>query len=259
MEMRTSPNDDLADRACRMCGNPVPAPPFAHVSGSFCCESCYLRAKDAQVADFASLEKETALAEALATALDLREHETGLHSRRVACHTLELARRSVTNSTERLRQIYWGALLHDIGKIGVPDSILLKQGPLSAEEWQEMRSHAGKGYRIVSKMPGMQEAAEIVWCHEERFDGSGYPRGLRGEAIPWGARLFAVIDTLDAMTSDRPYRAGLDFDAAKAEILSMSGLQFDPRAVGVFLEAEPVLRKMVSLKCGTAAADDLLA
>ena len=121
-----------------------------------------------------------------------------------------------------------------------------------------MRTHPDKGYRIVSKVSGMQEAAEIILCHEERFDGSGYPRGLKGDAISWGARLFAVIDTLDAMTSDRPYRKGLGFDAAKAEIQRMSGTQFDPAAVRIFLEAEPVLRSMVWLKCGEAMANDIL-
>ena len=242
-----------------MCGNPVPAPPFAQSGGNFCCEACYLQAQAARIERVASIEAEAALAEALASALDLREHETGLHSKRVACHTLELARRSVHEAPERLRQIYWGALLHDIGKIGIPDAILLKQGPLNDGEWQEMRTHPEMGYRIVSQMPGMPEAAEIVLSHEERFDGSGYPRGLSGEAIPWGARLFAVIDTLDAMTSDRPYRQGLDFDMAKAEIQRMSGMQFDPDAVRIFLEAEPVLRDMVSLKCGMASADDIFA
>ena len=206
----------------------------------------------------ADIDSDVALAEALAATLDLREHETGLHSKRVACHTLELARHCVLDDPERLRQIYWGALLHDIGKMGIPDAILLKDGPLTEAEWEEMRTHPDKGYHIVSQVPGMREAAEIVRSHEERFDGSGYPRGLSGEAIPWGARLFAVIDTLDAMTSDRPYRKALSFDVAKTEILQMAGTQFDPDAVEVFLEAEPVLRAMVSLKCGTAATGDLL-
>lgn len=206
----------------------------------------------------AGIDADVALAEALAGALDLREHETGLHSKRVACHTLELARRRILNDPERLRQIYWGALLHDIGKMGIPDAILLKEGPLTEAEWEEMRTHPDQGYLIVAQFPGMQEAAEIVRAHEERFDGSGYPRGLKGEDIPWGARLFAVIDTLDAMTSDRPYRKGRPFDAAKTEILQMAGTQFDPRAVEVFLEAEPILRNMVSLKCGTAATGDIL-
>lgn len=241
---------------CRICGSPVAAPPFARAGEGYCCEACYLRAHEAEHGD--AIRAEAALAEALASALDLREHETGLHSKRVACHTLELARRSVLDAPERLRQIYWGALLHDIGKIGISDAVLLKDGPLTDGEWQEMRAHPEMGYRIVAQVPGMQEAADIVRCHEERFDGSGYPRGLSGEAIPLGARLFAVIDTLDAITSDRPYRQALSFDAAKTEILRMSGSQFDPRAVGVFREAEPMLRAMVSLKCVTASADDIL-
>lgn len=244
-------------KTCRICGSPVHAPPFAQAGGSLCCEACYLRSQPAWIAHATSLQAEAALAEALASALDLREHETGLHSKRVACHTLELARHSVPDAPERLRQIYWGALLHDVGKIGIPDAILLKAGPLTGREWVEMRTHPEKGHRIVAQVPGMREAADIVLCHEERYDGSGYPRGLSAEAIPWGARLFAVIDTLDAMTSDRPYRKGMSFDAAKAEILRMSGSQFDPRAVEVFLGAERVLRDMVSLKCGTASADNI--
>lgn len=191
---------------------------------------------------------DTAFAKALAEALDIREHETGLHSKRVACHTLILARRFTTDPNQ-LRQIYWGALLHDIGKIGVPDAVLLKQGALDAAEWQEMRTHPEKGYRIVSKIPDMTEAAEIVLSHEERFDGSGYPRGLSGEQICLGARLFSVIDTLDAITSDRPYRKGGSFEQACDEIASMSGKQFDPLAVQAFLAEETTLREMVEAKC----------
>ena len=189
-----------------------------------------------------------AFVEALAEALDIRERETGLHSKRVACHTLVLARR-FTQDTGHLRQIYWGALLHDIGKIGIPDAILLKPGALSENEWREMRTHPAKGYRIVSQIPGMEEAAEIVLSHEEHFDGGGYPRGLRGEQICLGARLFALIDTLDAMTSDRSYRKAMSFDQAKAEIVNMSGAQFDPAAVQVFLAEEATLREMVATKC----------
>lgn len=191
---------------------------------------------------------DAAFAEALAEALDIREHETGEHSKRVACHTLVLARR-FTKDTERLRQIYWGALLHDIGKIGIADAILLKQGALNEGEWREMRTHPEKGHRIVSQIPGMEEATEIVLSHEERFDGTGYPRGLRGQQIPLGARLFALIDTLDAMTSDRSYRKALSFDQARAEIVSMSGTQFDPLAVRAFLAEETTLREMVAAKC----------
>lgn len=240
---------------CRVCGNPIAVALFAQGGhDGFCCEACYLQFHAARINHAASIEADFALAEALAATLDLREHETGLHSKRVACHTLELARRCIIGDPARLRQIYWGALLHDIGKIGVSDAILLKQGPLTDVEWEEMRTHPDKGYHILSQVPDMFDAAEIVRCHEERFDGSGYPRGLSGEGIPWGARLFAVIDTLDAITSNRPYRKALSFDAAKTEILRMSGTQFDPEAVSIFLEAEPVLRDMVSLKCGMATA-----
>lgn len=196
-----------------------------------------------------SLERaDAAFAEALAEALDIREHETGMHSKRVACHTLVLARR-FTADTDHLRQIYWGSLLHDIGKIGIPDAILLKQGALNEVEWQEMRTHPENGHSIVAQIPGMEEAAEIVLSHEERFDGTGYPRGLKGEQIHLGARLFALIDTLDAMTSNRSYRKALSFDQAHAEIVKMSGTQFDPVAVLAFLAEETILREMVAAKC----------
>lgn len=190
-----------------------------------------------------------ALAESLAAALDARERETGLHSKRVACHTLVLAKR-FSGDSAHLRQIYWGALLHDIGKVGISDAILLKPGPLDDQEQAVMRSHPEIGHAILKDVPFMREAAQIVLCHEERFDGNGYPRGLAGDAIPFGARLFAVIDTLDAITSDRPYRQGLPFDGAKAEIERCSGRQFDPVAVEAFLAEEAVLREMVAAKCG---------
>lgn len=108
-----------------------------------------------------------------------------------------------------------------------------------------MRRHPLMGYEILSTLPFLQQAAQIVLCHEERFDGNGYPQGLSGEAITWPARLFAIIDTLDAMTSDRPYRHGTDFDTARDEILAQSGSQFDPAAVAVFLQQEDILRQMV--------------
>jgi len=187
-------------------------------------------------------------AEALAEALDIREHETGSHSKRVACHTLVLARRFI-DDPQQLQRIYWGALLHDIGKIGVADAILLKQGELDEAEWVEMRTHPEKGYRILSQIPGMEQAAEIVLSHEERYDGTGYPRGLKGEQLTLGTRLFSLIDTLDAMTSDRPYRKALSFDEAKAEIVRMSGTQFDPLAVQAFIAEETTLREMVADKC----------
>ena len=197
-----------------------------------------------------------AFAEALASALDARERETGLHSKRVACHTLVLARR-FTAEAQILRQVYWGALLHDIGKVGIPDAILLKPGPLDEAEWRVMRTHPEIGKRILAAMPGMAPAADIVFAHEERFDGKGYPRGIAGAAIPLWARLFAVVDTLDAMTSDRPYRRALSYDAATAEILAGAGTQFDPAAVEAFMAEETTLRAMVAAKCEVASPEGL--
>lgn len=216
---------------------------------TYCCESCFLTRRIPPECSGATHDLYAGFVEALAETLDVREHETGLHSRRVACHTQVLARRFITE-TELLRQIYWGSLLHDIGKIGVPDRILLKQGSLTRAEWRVMQAHPDMGYRIVSRLSGMNVAAEIVRCHEERFDGTGYPQGLNGQAIPFGARLFAVIDTLDAMTSDRPYRQGVSFDAARDEIVRLAGIQFDPEVVAAFLAEDRTLRDMVALKCG---------
>lgn len=169
----------------------------------------------------------------------------------MACHTLVLARRFIADPAV-LQQIYWGALLHDIGKIGVPDAILLKPGPLTESEWRELRTHPEKGYQLISQIPGMTQAANIILCHEEHYDGRGYPRGLIGNQIPLGARLFMVIDTLDAITSDRAYRKGASYDIAKTEIARMSGSQFDPQAVAAFNAEESMLREMVNAKCQQA-------
>jgi HD-GYP domain-containing protein (c-di-GMP phosphodiesterase class II) len=241
--------DPATARVCALCGASIVAgSPHARDEEGHVCESCVLGATGHAPAWETAEMPYVSLTEALAAALDAREHETGLHSKRVACHTMVLAKR-FSDDAATLRQVYWGALLHDIGKIGVPDAILLKHGPLDPDEWEAMRQHPEIGERILATVPHLAEAAQIVLCHEERFDGSGYPRGLAGEAIPLWARLFAIIDTLDAMTSDRPYRKGLGFDAAKTEIHRMSGRQFDPGAVEAFLAEEETLRKMVALKC----------
>ena len=241
--------DATQESVCKACGTAIAhgAPHKRRAEGNEC-ESCFLGTiKHAPVWSAPEMPY-VSLTEALATALDAREHETGLHSKRVACHTLVLAKH-FSDDAATLRQVYWGALLHDIGKIGIPDAILLKQGPLTPDEWETMRQHPDIGSRILAEVPHLAQASEIVRCHEERFDGSGYPRGLAGEAIPLWARLFAVIDMLDAMTSDRPYRKGLPFDDAKADIRRMSSTQFDPVAVDVFLKEEPTLRTMVEIKC----------
>lgn len=242
----------LHDKRCRLCGASIAGQTFIREGEECCCEACFLGRKEYRAIEAERDNAYLALAEALAAALDAREHQTGLHSKRVACHTLVLARR-FTDDPERLRQVYWGALLHDLGKIGITDAILLKSGPLTEDEWAVMRTHPEIGQRILATVPFMAEAAEIVLSHEERFDGSGYPNGLAGDAIPLWARLFAVIDTLDAMTSDRPYRNGLSFDAAKVEILRLTGTQFDPLAVEAFIAEEKTLREMVAVKCGEAS------
>ena len=131
-----------------------------------------------------------------------------------------------------------GAILHDVGKIGVPDAILRKPGKLDAAEWEEMKKHPGMGYRMLKHIRFLTPALEIVHCHQERWDGSGYPHGLKREDIPLGARIFATVDTFDAMTSDRPYRAALSIEAARDEIRRFSGIQFDPKVADVFLAIE---------------------
>lgn len=172
--------------------------------------------------------------EALATALDTRDSETLGHSLRVAACTVAVARRmGVVEPT--LTDMYRGALLHDVGKIGVPDAILRKPGRLTPEEWHEMRKHPDLGYRMLEGIKFLEEARQIVLSHQERYDGTGYPRGLKGREIPLGARIFSVVDTLDAMTSDRPYRKAQPYEAARAEIEKYSGVQFDPEVVRVFL------------------------
>ena len=129
----------------------------------------------------------------------------------------------------------YGFLLHDAGKIGVPESILSKPGPLTAAEWRVMRAHPVIGYQMLENIPFMTTAAEIVRCHHEMYDGSGYPEGLRGEQIPLPARVFSIVDAFDAMTTDRPYRAAMSTERAAAELIRMAGTQFDPDVVEVFV------------------------
>ncbi len=172
--------------------------------------------------------------DALLSALNTRDTETQGHSERVTAYTMELAD-LLGLSAEAIYHVERGALLHDIGKIGIPDRILHKPGKLTSEEWVEMRKHPIIGYQMCAKIEMLQEAARIVLHHHEAWDGSGYPTGLAGEAIPLGARIFAVADTLDAITSDRPYRAAQPFKAAQEEIIRCCGRQFDPEVVRVFL------------------------
>ncbi|HLN60104.1 MAG TPA: HD domain-containing phosphohydrolase [Symbiobacteriaceae bacterium] len=168
--------------------------------------------------------------EALTKALEMRDHETEGHSRRVVQYTLSLAQQLGVPEAH-LVTIMRGALLHDIGKIGIPDAILKKQGPLDPAEWTVMRQHPRIGYEMLKNIEFLREATPIILHHHERFNGSGYPEGLAGEAIPLGARIFAVADAYDAITSDRPYRKGRAHEAAMAEIMAGAGAQFDPQVV----------------------------
>jgi hypothetical protein len=176
--------------------------------------------------------------EALVTALDARDRETKGHSTRVTEYTLDIAHRlGIRTGTPVWEDLKRAALLHDVGKIGVSDFILHKPGPLSPEEWEEMRRHPVIGYEMLKGVRFLAGPTEIVYSHHERFDGKGYPRALAGDEIPLGARIFAVADTFDAMTSDRPYRRALPWEAARDEIMRHNGTQFDPQVVEAFLQA----------------------
>src|ERR1019366_1297514 len=173
--------------------------------------------------------------QALGDALDLKDRETEGHSKRVTAFTIAIAR-AMGLPREQINTIARGAFLHDIGKIAIPDKILNKPGKLTKEEMDVMQEHAYHGFQIVKKIPFLNEAADIVYSHQEWFNGSGYPRGLKGEEIPLGARIFSVADTLDAITTDRIYRPKQTLQAAREEIAKWSGRQFDPEVVKVFLE-----------------------
>ncbi len=173
--------------------------------------------------------------EAMILALDLREHETGYHSYRVTEYAVNLGKHAKLND-EELSVIAKGALLHDIGKIGIPDHILLKSDKLTDEEWELMRKHAEFGYKLLKNIDFLDESAAIVHTHHERYDGRGYPAGMSKDDIPLGARIFSVVDALDAMTSRRSYRQALPFEDAVQRITEASGSQFDPRVVDIFLE-----------------------
>jgi response regulator RpfG family c-di-GMP phosphodiesterase len=171
---------------------------------------------------------------ALVKALDAREKEVGSHSERVMNFASFLGGKLGISGKE-LQELAKGALLHDIGKIGISDNILLKPGLLDDNEWIEMRKHPHVGYAILSEIDFLKIPAEIILGHHERFDGAGYPKQLKGEQIPIGARIFSVVDTLDAMTSDRPYRKALPFDMVIGEIIKYRGSQFDPAIADLFL------------------------
>ena len=194
------------------------------------------RAADEQARIFAAeLERAyDATLEGWSRALDLRDKETEGHSRRVTDAALALAK-TFGMSDDALVHMQRGALLHDIGKVGIPDSILLKPGPLSDEEWAIMKMHPVYAHELLSPIPFLHPTLDIPYCHHERWDGTGYPRGLSGEDIPIAARIFAVVDVWDALRSDRPYRMAWSEERVYKHIASLAGTHFDPAVVDVFL------------------------
>ncbi len=188
--------------------------------------------------------------QALGAAIDLRDSETAGHSQRVTLYSVRIAKELGATAHE-LKTVAMGAWLHDIGKLGIPDAILLKPGALTEQEWAIMRSHAQVGFDLVKRIPFLADAAEIILTHHERCDGSGYPRGLKTADIPIGARIFAVADTVDAMTSDRPYRQALSFEEAHDEIQRGSGTRYDSRVANGFLglpiESWKTLRQSIEI------------
>lgn len=169
-------------------------------------------------------------------AMDLRDRETEGHTRRVTQMTLELAK-MIGIESEQLTHIRRGALLHDMGKLGIPDSILLKPTSLEPDEWELMRQHPQLAYDMLHPIEYLRPALDIPYCHHEKWDGAGYPRGLKGTEIPLAARLFAVVDVWDALTSDRPYRPAWSAEETLAYIREQSGKHFDPEIVELFLRA----------------------
>jgi putative nucleotidyltransferase with HDIG domain len=172
--------------------------------------------------------------EALGSALDLKDAETEGHCQRVTAFCISIAR-EMPVPAPYLAILARAAFLHDIGKMAIPDSILRKPGPLDDAEKKKMREHCQIGYDMLTRIPFLRDAAEIVLAHQEFYDGSGYPRGLKGDQIPLGARIFTIADSLDAMISDRPYRRALPMSHAREEIKRCSGSQFDPKVVEVFM------------------------
>jgi putative nucleotidyltransferase with HDIG domain len=185
---------------------------------------------------------------AVVTAADARDHETSGHSFRVALYAVALAKAMGLHG-EPLKAIEWGALLHDVGKMVVPDEILRKMGPLTEQEWHIMKQHPTWGFDMLAEVSFLQPAAlEIIYSHHERWDGQGYPRGIAAESIPLSARIFAVVDTYDAITSDRPYRRARPHQVAVNELQRVAGQQLDPAVVEVFRELPEVdLRRLREL------------
>ncbi len=241
---------------CPNCGTEIEENSYVmRKDGSFRCERCYFKNT---YLDGIVRRMETGYLvtlEAFVNAIDAREREVGDHSRRVSEFSLVIGSACGMRGRD-LVDLYCGALLHDIGKIGVPDAVLLKAGPLSDEEKLVMNRHPEIGHRIISHIGYFARAAEIIRAHHEHFDGSGYPRGLKGDDIPHGARVFAVADALDALTVSRPYHKALLFEDALEEIVPQSGRMFDPAVVQCFLLQADELKGMIGRVIPQAAVPE---
>jgi cyclic di-GMP phosphodiesterase len=189
--------------------------------------------------------------QALGAASDLRDGATAGHSERVALYSLRIARELNVPEQEQ-KTITMGAWLHDIGKLAIPDAVLLKPGPLTEDEWRVMRTHVQIGYDLIKRIAFLAAAADIILTHHERCNGSGYPRHLSGTQIPFGAKVFAVADTVDAMTSNRPYRSAYSFDEARDEISSGLGARYDSQVASTFLRI-PIV-EWEAIRCHSAGA-----
>lgn len=233
------------DRYCTHCGSGIKDRRYIKKGdNTYCCENCYFR--DTYLDGIVGQMEASYLAtlEAFVAAIDAREHEVGNHSLRVTQYAIVIGRGYGVSGRD-LVDLYCGALLHDLGKIGIPDAILHKESPLTDQELVVMRRHPDIGYGIVSHIGYLSRASEIVRSHHEHYDGSGYPRGLKGTEIPVGARVFAVADALDALTVKRPYREALSFGEAGNELRAESERIFDPQVVDVFMDVSKDLKEFV--------------
>jgi putative nucleotidyltransferase with HDIG domain len=229
-------------QTCPNCGRTVEEGRYVkRPDGTSRCEHCYFNDTYLEGVVHSIDTAYLVTLEALVSAIDAREHEVGNHSLRVTEYSLIIAHSCDVRGRD-LVDLYCGALLHDIGKIGVPDAILHKAGPLSPDELAVMRKHPEIGYRIIGHIGYFVRSAEIIRSHHEHFDGAGYPRGLKGEAIPHGARVFAVADALDALTVKRSYHEALSFDEAFDEIIKEAGAVYDPAIVQAALKASDELK-----------------
>jgi response regulator RpfG family c-di-GMP phosphodiesterase len=220
-------------------------------------EMVSLRTREVQAA-LADLEhSHSATLEALGSAIDLRDGPTAGHSKRVLLYSLKIAQ-EIGNLEDQLRTLGMGAWLHDVGKLAIPDGILLKPAALTEEERRVMERHVELGYDLVKSIPFLTDAAEIILAHHERYNGSGYPRGLRDTDIPIGARIFAVADSFDAMTSDRPYRTALPMKTARSVIEVGRGELFDPQIVDAFLAVDNDAWRLIRQDSQSASIQNLV-